>query len=501
MKYLPILLSLLFASPAFSVQYHNKSNECLFVAVSTKTGFSSTQIGFGRPSTSSYFVENNSFGLDVSYYSESSNVNYAYVTLNTYVWRQAIWQTAGVSYYKQTFTPSQASAIATSADNHISGTYTYPPGPTVDGNTFCAPPVCEIADSDGDGVCNSCDKAPGSPDPKHCIWNQKVGVDGLVQYMSIDGSGKCDGSSLSDFYNSTATGDGYWDVSREHSPINPPTCNGDDGTGKCKCSYPASITASLSPTEQTIDPSTDELKDKLDDSKTCSEARSACEAACLSHGGVDVNTCTTSGSSIYQKCKCKDEVQGDITNQSPIDSPTSGSTDSLGGTDTNSDGESDFYSSAKAAIKDSGIISGLAGIVANSNSIANDTNAIGQALNGLGDKLDSILGALNGTGEAGQATGSADLPGLPTYDSIVPEYALEMPLAQRVANFAAAGVPLLDTLRGTRINVSSSLSSLHYNFLGSDIACDFGKYADIFTMIGYFLFFCCCFQAYRILVD
>jgi hypothetical protein len=348
----------------------------------------------------------------------------------------------------------------------------------------CEQPVCNTADDDSDGVCNSCDQLPNQPDKKHCIWNQSYTVDGRIGFMEIDQSGNCDGSSTVSRKNSQLDSETqYFDISNNHEEISAPTCAGDDGSGSCKCDYNSSVPSTLSPTTDTIDPKTQEELDKLPENSNCAEIKAACESACLKYGGTKTNTCTSSGESNHSSCACMDSTTINTkTKPKPETSSTGGETSSTGGPDSNSNGKDDIYEAVKDAIKDSGIGSKI-----------NSTNSL---LNGIGNDINGILDSLKN----GKTSGSAPLPDKNNYDDKVKDLE-EQPLGDAIKDFMVSGLPLIDFIRGTGINNGSGESSLTFNVFGSDLELDFAPYSDLLEWVGLVLVFIASIIAFRIITN
>ena len=360
--------------------------------------------------------------------------------------------------------------------------------------------VCNTADDDSDGVCNSCDTSPGLPDPKHCIyvsWEK----DGVVTAQTIDQSGKCDGSDLTTLKND-ALADPYagafGSINEHPQEINPPTCAGDNGSGGCSCGYGpnSGVFAGLTPDPDTI--VSEALKEQLQKAKEaaedkkyddCSNIKARCEAACISRGGVVTNTCSVDGETTYMECKCQNEFGFDIatptedsgdTNSTTADADGDGIPDSqdsttTGGNDSNNDGIDDTYAAVKGALDGSGIASKINSTNTHLNSIGNKLdglnssvngvgsaingvgdgiNSVGEGINGLGTKLDGIADKIDelGDGQTGDitATGSADLPGSNEYDAAVEELE-EISLAETIGSYISDGLPIVSYFQGTYI--------------------------------------------------
>jgi len=362
---------------------------------------------------------------------------------------------------------------------------------------------CDKTDSDGDGVCDSCDVSPGQPDKKHCVWNQSSTVSGKIGFMEIDQSGNCDGSQLTSFKDSTLDGQTqYFDIpTGGKEELSPPNCVADANTGTCGCKY-AEGPSLLSPTTDSIDPATQGELEKLEDlqqNSNCTTLKERCESACLKYGGTFTNSCTSSVLNNYAECKCKDQTtintktdNSDSTTPSP-----GGDSSSTGGSDSNSDGKDDIYAAVKDAISDSGIGSKI-----------NQTNSL---LNGIGNILNGISNSLKQGNEQGgeqgdgenqdiNTSGSASLPNGNEYDTNItnPD---EESFGQAVINFMSSGLPLVDFIRGTGINNGSGESSLTLSIFGSELDLDFLPYSDLLEWVGLILVFIASIIAFRIITN
>jgi len=397
----------------------------------------------------------------------------------------------------------------------------------------CVLPVCDTADDDEDGVCNSCDTSPGLPDPKHCIyvsWEKN----GVVTAQTIDQSGKCDGSDLTTLKNDSLAdpyAGAFGSINEQSQEVNPPTCAGDDGSGGCSCGYGpnSGVFSGLTPDPDTI--VSEALKEQLQKAKEaaedkeyddCSNIKARCEAACISRGGVVTNTCSVDGDTTYAECKCQNEFGFDIatptedsgdTNSTTADTDGDGIPDSqdsttTGGNDSNNDGVDDTYAAVKGALDGSGIASKINSTNTHLNSIGNkldglnsSVNGVGSAINGVGDGINSVGEGINGLGtkldgiadkidELGEgengditATGSADLPGSNEYDAAVEELE-EISLAETIGSYISDGLPIVSYFQGTYINIGSAQPSMSTEIMGRTITIDFSGVESILNNMG-----------------
>ncbi|MDD2466172.1 MAG: hypothetical protein PHI97_19400 [Desulfobulbus sp.] len=421
---------------------------------------------------------------------------------------QQKWVTSSLSYYN-----ARTKSVKTS-ELSLSEAF-----PSMDADT-CSEGACDNSDDDSDGVCNSCDTNPGTPDPKHCVYTQSVTASGQVVSMGIDQSGNCDGSQIQLYTNSSLLGQKtFWDIGSNSQEITAPSCQGDDGTGNCKCSYPTSNSIFTNFSEDTGTSMTPGLLDQIKNEKEkkddpnyddCSNIKSRCETACLSRGGVLTNSCTVSGDTTYVECKCQNEFAYDIVTptEERADDSTNGDPTQTGGTDSNSDGKDDTYAAVKDAINDSTLSSkidstnnqlntisnkidtvgsAINGVGSAINGVGEAINGVGQGVNGLGTKLDSIGNKLDDLRQDGNqditATGDASLPGSNFYNSTV-DVVEEFKLGDSIGNFISSGIPIISYLKGTYIDVGSAQPSMSTEIMGKTITIDFSQVEGILNNMG-----------------
>ncbi len=385
---------------------------------------------------------------------------------------------------------------------------------TAPDSALCGPAVCDVADDDSDGICNSCDSSPGEPDKKHCIWYQfKVPFSDTVLFSMIDRSGNCDGSNTVITSNKTvpnATNTSSWNgyFTTMKYEINPPNCGGDDGNGECKCDYDYDDEPLLHDQEIVIDVAlTDDLINQLqqndndlDDDKPndCTTLKSNCSSSCATRGGVAASTCYTKDGQSYSNCTCSDDynysINNPVINDSTSDTNDNGSSDDTGGSDSNSDGVDDFYAAVKGAIKDSGILTKQDVTNSNLGQISDDIGVVNSNINKLGTKLDGIDSGIDGLGgkldsindklgQGFEATGDAALPSSNDYDSDV-ENIDEDNLGEAIGNFISGGLPFVSYFKGTYIDIGSSSPVLSTEIYGKSISIDFTGLEDILNNMG-----------------
>ncbi|MGE4402904.1 MAG: hypothetical protein AB7F61_14610 [Desulfobulbus sp.] len=395
-------------------------------------------------------------------------------------------------------------------------------------------PVCNIADDDADGVCNSCDKYPGTPDKKHCIWYQmKIPLLNKIAFSVVDRSGNCDGSDTvifanSNFPDATTSGvsNGYLYPTGKELKINPPTCSGDDGSGQCKCDYDFNNIPELIDQSQVVEVQlSDDLLNQLqsndsqlEDSNTgdCAIAKSSCSSACTLRGGVVTNKCSASGNFSYSECECGDDFGYKLanpteTNDNPdTDSSENGDVADTGGSDNNSDGTDDTYAAVKGAIKDSGILSKQDRTNNLLGQLSNDLSVIDSSVKGLGGKIDKIGNGVSGLGSTLNSindkigngfdvSGSADLPSTNEYNSSVDDIE-ENSLVDAIGDFISNGLPLIDYFRGSYINIDSASPVISAVIFGKIISIDFTGTEDILHDMGLVLISVCTILAFMIVV-
>lgn len=454
---------------------------------------------------------------------------------NTYSWNGAQWF---LYYQRYVFIQDEdietfRSAIENAGGGEVAPAIAYPNG--IDN---CGQNSCDNSDSDNDGICNSCDTLPGLPDKKHCAWQTLVVAgSNQVAMMDVDKSGNCDGSQTELYQNNAIVSQvqsgalkAYWHGNK--SEFDPPSCQGDDGTGNCRCGYPSSnpLFADMQSSEAQMSA---ELKDQLtqqdqaandDKYDDCASIKHRCEAACLTRGGVVNNTCTVSGDKTYASCECKQEFAFDIAapTETPPDTSTGGDVAQTGGNDSNADGKDDAYAAMKDALNDSGLNHKLDSTNDQLNNIGNSIGSVGQAINGVGSAVDGLAdgiaglgnqlgGKLDGLGDSlddikdklGDGitlSGNADIPNENTYDPTT-EPLEEDSFYDAVTNFITSGLPLIDFFRDSKITHNSGSSSFSVTLFGQEIGFDFAPYADIFSWIGLVLVFISTIIAFRIITN
>ena len=374
--------------------------------------------------------------------------NYYKVVIKSYTWND---NSSSWTLYKSyqngiALNPAQFTAMKTFMDSSISLM------PSTKPLGMCTA-VCDAGDTDGDGVCNSCDKSPGLPDPKDCVYLTSRNAAGQVVDMMIDeGCKGSAGDNIASYRDEDAAslGDGrlYYDLTAHDREMDSRTCNastGADADGNCDCAYPPTNTklagftdasggaAVLSPAAESEYQAAKNLDDddKLDD---CAAVKNRCEAACSTRGGVVTNTCSSESGSLRSSCTCaNNELAYDLDNESSDDSdntsadsdgdgvPDSIDPDSTGGSDSNSDNVDDIAAAVKGAVAALNLGGKLDAVNGNLNSIGNSVsnlggkitgvtsavNAVGSAVSGLGSKIDGVGNSVNGLGSKIDGVGSA----------------------------------------------------------------------------------------------
>lgn len=246
------------------------------------------------------------------------------------------------------------------------------------------PSICDIADDDGDGICNSCDKKPGQPDDDDCVWYSSTNEQGQTVDLIVNEGCKqsTDGgtpNTLQHYRNDSAAPGGAkltFDLAAIGQKFRPKTCDSSTGAndqGQCNCAYPAGnpLLAGMSyqgPTN--ITPETqkdlDDLKDLDDDNKldNCDGHNSRCQDSCAKRGGVFSSFCRVDQmtGNIVSQCKCNDESGYTLVSPSPDTStplqdsdgdgiPDEFDNDHTGGTDNNNDGIDDNRADSYEAFK------------------------------------------------------------------------------------------------------------------------------------------------------
>jgi len=407
----------------------------------------------------------------------------------------------------------------------------------------CSLPPCDSGDTDGDGVCNSCDKNAGAPDPKDCVYLTSRNAAGQVVDMMIDeGCKGSAGDNIASYRDEEAAiqGDGrlYYDLTAHDREMDSRTCNastGADADGNCACAYPPTNTKLAGFTDASggaavlTDAAESEYQaaknldddDKLDD---CAAVKNRCEAACSTRGGVVTNTCSSESGSLKSSCTCaNNELAYDLDNESSDDSenssadsdgdgvPDSIDPDSTGGSDSNGDNVDDTAAAIKGAIASLGLGGKLDAVNSNLNSIGNSVSGLGSKINGvtsavsgLGSKIDGVGSSVDGLGtslggkldglgdkldgisdkldDGLEATGSADLPGTNEYNTDLEEIE-EQSFVDTVHNFLNSSLPVLSSISGSGLTASGS-PSMSTELWGKTITLDFADWQGVLRAAG-----------------
>jgi hypothetical protein len=471
----------------------------------------------------------------------SNNTIYYYghtFTLNTYEWNstQMKWNSihSGSYFVQDRHQADFIAAIVAHGGGLLNPTTAYPSG-----LPNCGVNVCDAGDSDGDGVCNSCDKVPSAPDSKDCVYLTSRNAAGQVVDMMIDeGCKGSAGDNIASYRNEEAAsqGDGrlYYDLTAHDREIDSRTCNastGADADGNCACAYPptntklsgftdasggAAVLTDAAESEYQAAKNLDD-DDRLDD---CAAVKNRCEAACSTRGGVVTNVCSSESGNLKSSCTCaNNELAYDLDNESSDDSenssadsdgdgvPDSIDKDSTGGPDSNNDNVDDTAAAIKGAIASLGLGGKLDAVNGNLNSIGNSVSGLGSKINGvtsavsgLGSKIDGVGSSVDGLGskldglgdkldgisdkldDGLEATGSADLPGTNEYNTDV-ENPEEQSFVDTVHNFLNSSLPVLSSISGSGLTASGS-PSMSTELWGKTITLDFADWQGVLRAAG-----------------
>ena len=302
----------------------------------------------------------------------------------------------------------------------------------------CLTDVCDTSDSDGDGVCNACDKLPTAPDPEDCILGEAVGSDGNLSGVVIDEG--CTNIQENFVYwggdNFQATDKWMWHIGNNSEQLGRQTCHAGGTEGNC-CAYSegslgAQKTVGLSPAGAMPSPTVEQMVDDLTDlpapedlPSNCSGHNAQCEKMCQDKLGVGFSFCREDDLTheTTSQCKCNTDLQYDLaTPQDEKTNPTEdkydqdsngnavpdyaddsllgqGDTDgdhitnkadvdSTNGPDSNKDGIDDNYQATAKAVAHAGLsISDSA----NLHDIETNTANTVASVNNLGTKIGKIL--------------------------------------------------------------------------------------------------------------
>ncbi len=375
-------------------------------------------------------------------------------------------------------------------------------------------PPCDISDTDGDGVCNSCDKNPGAPDPNDCIYLKSVNAKGQTVDLIVDeGCTGQTGSNLVSYRNEANALDGgegklTFDLTPETSGLSPKTCNAStpaDDQGQCGCAYPSGspLTGFTNVGPAVISNTAKEIKENLQAADNqgqlndCASIISRCESSCSTHGGVKSAQCNSDSlvNKTLSNCYCNGDLSYGVVNDSPSNTTSSPDSDgdgipdssdvtSTGGTDANNDGVDDLVSAVKSGVQQgiasSGIDNAITSISSSVNSVGNRVAAVGDKVDSLGSTISSINDKLGG---GIVASGDAALPEVNSYDASVDEVE-ENSFSDAISDFISDGLPLINYFRGTYISVDSTTSFLSTEIYGKTISIDFTGTEDILHFMG-----------------
>lgn len=297
---------------------------------------------------------------------------------------------------------------------------------------------CNDADTDGDGVCDECDKVPGANDPQDCILGEAVGSDGSLSGIVIDEG--CTNIQENFVYwgsDKFTTQDRWmWHIGNSAEQLGRKTCHPGAAAGEC-CAYSegslgAQKTVGLaeagpmpSPTVDSMVASLTDLPNPDDLPSNCSGHHAQCEKMCSSKLGVAFQYCREDPitHATESDCKCNTDFQYKMaTPQDTAKNPTDnkydvdsngnavpdyaddsllheGDTDgdhitnkadvdSTGGPDSNKDGIDDNYQVTAKAIAQAGL---SAADSSNLHDIENNTANTVASVNNLGTRIGQIL--------------------------------------------------------------------------------------------------------------
>lgn len=471
------------------------------------------------------------------YGSVSAGAEVADYTLATYYFNGTSW--VPQSQRGTTLPTSSALSGWSSLGAVQSNTLVFADYIAANNTTGCTPKPCDANDDDGDGVCNSCDKSAGAPDPKDCVYLTSRNAAGQVVDMMIDeGCKGSAGDNIASYRDEEAAAQGsgrlYYDLTAHDREMDSRTCNastGADADGNCDCAYPPTNTKLAGFTDASggaatlTDAAEAEFQaaknldddDKLDD---CASVKNRCEAACSTRGGVVTNTCSSESGSLTSSCTCaNNELAYDLDNESSDDSdnssadsdgdgvPDSIDPDSTGGPDSNADNVDDTAAAIKGAIASLGLGGKLDAVNGHLNSIGNSVSGlgskidgVGSAVSGLGSKIDGVGSSVDGLGskldgigdkldgisnklsDGLEATGSADLPGTNEYNTDL-ENPEELSFVDTVHNFLNSSLPVLSSISGSGLTASGS-PSMSTELWGKTITLDFADWQGVLRAAG-----------------
>ena len=524
------LLAFFISSPAFGVGHTGLDGKCYFVKVSVGAAQYQDEYGYYSAGPSTILGTAGVSSTGGSRYSTPKVQTWYRVDAAVYVW------SSGWAASEYLFVGKFVDATIKDALLAISDGSTLPSALPTD---FCISPACDAADDDSDGVCNSCDKSTGAPDPKDCVYLTSRNAAGQVVDMMIDeGCKGTAGDNIASYRDEAAAalGDGrlYYDLTAHDREMDSRTCDastGADPDGNCDCAYPSSNTKLAGFTDSSggsavlTDAAESEYQaaknldddDKLDD---CSAVKNRCEAACSTRGGVVANTCSSESGGLKSSCTCaNNELAYDLDNESSDDSdnssadsdgdgvPDSIDPDSTGGPDSNADNVDDIAAAVKGAIASLGLGGKLDAVNGHLNSIGNSVSGlgskvdgVGSAVSGLGSKIDGVGFSVDGLGskldgigdkldgisdkldDGLEATGSADLPGTNEYNTDV-ENPEELSLVDTVHDFLNSSLPVLSSISGSGLTASGS-PSMSTEIWGKSITLDFADWQGVLRAAG-----------------
>lgn len=215
--------------------------------------------------------------------------------------------------------------------------------------TSCAQP-CDETDSDGDGVCNTCDQAPGTPDPDDCLVGSSVDAAGKITHVAIQKG--CSGENFE-----------HW-TSESHSASDRFIADvGSTSAGKLNCAQNctmekpcvysggglADTMVGLEPYSTPLVPGIDEQLDELMDlpppdelPQRCDGHNAQCEQYCSDKLGVALSYCRDDAGQKKSDCQCNNNFAYHMTTGDEDSNPQTAADSANLNKDTNSNGVPDY---------------------------------------------------------------------------------------------------------------------------------------------------------------